>query len=334
MGSERNRSISPLCRSAARPIAVPDGAEHRPSARRCPASGSRRRGRRGARVDRAAEDVAEHQHEDHRLDRREHQQLRGTRRAIRLRCGDGAASRNAERPAADRRGRTAVAVRSRAHLERRARSGRPRAPPRLVGAGSARRPVSDRNTSSRLGSRTARPPGASLAASSARSTSHQRRAARRRREPDQRALALGPLGRAAGQDASRPASRARSLGNPTSMTVVPSSGLERGGRVVGDHVAVVDDRDALGQPVGLLQVLRGEQHRRALATSSRISSHSALRLCGSSPVVGSSRNSTGGVTRARRRRPAAGACRPSRCGRGGRPRRPGRSAPAARRRAG
>jgi hypothetical protein len=41
-------------------------------------------------------------------------------------------------------------------------------------------------------------------------------------------------------------------------------GLERGRRVVGDHPAAVDHRDALGQAVGLLQVLGGEQYGGAL----------------------------------------------------------------------
>jgi tetracycline repressor-like protein len=40
-------------------------------------------------------------------------------------------------------------------------------------------------------------------------------------------------------------------------------GLELGGRAGRDHAAGVDHRDAVGEPVGLLQVLRGEQERGA-----------------------------------------------------------------------
>ena len=47
------------------------------------------------------------------------------------------------------------------------------------------------------------------------------------------------------------------------------------------------------------------------ATSSRITSHIRTLLVGSSPVVGSSRNSTGGRVRARPRDPGAGASRRS-----------------------
>ena len=40
--------------------------------------------------------------------------------------------------------------------------------------------------------------------------------------------------------------------------------FEAVGGVVGDHLAVVDDADLVGQRVGLLQVLGGQQHRRAV----------------------------------------------------------------------
>jgi hypothetical protein len=57
---------------------------------------------------------------------------------------------------------------------------------------------------------------------------------------------------------------------------------------------VVDDDDLVGEQVGLLEVLGGEQQVLPPRTSSRITSHMSLRLRGSSPVVGSSRNITGG----------------------------------------
>ena len=72
-------------------------------------------------------------------------------------------------------------------------------------------------------------------------------------------------------------------------------GLELVGGAPGDDLAVVDDDDVVGEAVGLLEVLRGEQHgRRRRRTRSRDHVPHAVRLRGSRPVVGSSRNSTGG----------------------------------------
>ena len=45
--------------------------------------------------------------------------------------------------------------------------------------------------------------------------------------------------------------------------------LELVGRAAGDDLAVVDDRDRVGQLVGLLEVLRRQQERRALADERR-----------------------------------------------------------------
>jgi hypothetical protein len=42
------------------------------------------------------------------------------------------------------------------------------------------------------------------------------------------------------------------------------AGLELAGRALGDHAPSVDDRDAVGEAVGLLQVLGGEHQRGAL----------------------------------------------------------------------
>ena len=44
----------------------------------------------------------------------------------------------------------------------------------------------------------------------------------------------------------------------------PTERLELAARALGDDLAVVDDRDAVGELVGLVEVLRGEQHGRAL----------------------------------------------------------------------
>ena len=45
----------------------------------------------------------------------------------------------------------------------------------------------------------------------------------------------------------------------------PDLGLQLGGRALGDDLAVVDDPDAVGEHVGLLEVLRGEKDRHAVA---------------------------------------------------------------------
>jgi hypothetical protein len=46
---------------------------------------------------------------------------------------------------------------------------------------------------------------------------------------------------------------------------LPDRRLELAGRALGDHAAVVDDRDPVGELVGLVEVLRAQQHGRALA---------------------------------------------------------------------
>ena len=76
IGSERNRSMRPRCRSSARPTPVVSA----PNTIVCTNTPGHQvvhvgLPRRQRSLDRAAEHVAEHQHEDDRLDRREHQQL-------------------------------------------------------------------------------------------------------------------------------------------------------------------------------------------------------------------------------------------------------------------
>ena len=80
----------------------------------------------------------------------------------------------------------------------------------------------------------------------------------------------------------------------TSMTSPPTFAFSSSGRALGDDPAVVDDDDAVGQLVGFVQVLRREQHRRALGNQLADDAHRSMRLRGSSPVVGSSRKSTVG----------------------------------------
>ena len=111
--------------------------------------------------------------------------------------------------------------------------------------------------------------------------------------------------------------------------------LELVGRALGDHAAVVDHRDR-GRPGGRPRRGTGWSAARSCPRrrAPRSSSHSSRRLRGSRPVVGSSRNSTGGLGDERRGEvePAAHAARVGLGGAVGR-RRPGRSARAAPRRA-
>ena len=78
---------------------------------------------------------------------------------------------------------------------------------------------------------------------------------------------------------------------------VPSGpGPELLGCAAGDDLAVVDDDDRPGEPFGFLDVLGGQQHAGALRRQARRRTcHKASRPRGSRPVVGSSRNSTGGA---------------------------------------
>ena len=75
-----------------------------------------------------------------------------------------------------------------------------------------------------------------------------------------------------------------------------SSPLSPSGVPVDDDAARVHDGQSVGEPIGLLQIVRGQQDRDPLVggQSRPISAHSADRASGSSPVVGSSRKSTAG----------------------------------------
>ena len=95
----------------------------------------------------------------------------------------------------------------------------------------------------------------------------------------------------------RPASgRRRRLVEVAGSAADPDDGvgaerpLEPGRRVEGQDPAVVHDRHPVAELVGLLHVVRGEEDRLAAAWSSPRISHRAMRLWGSRPAVGSSRN--------------------------------------------
>ena len=102
--------------------------------------------------------------------------------------------------------------------------------------------------------------------------------------------------------------RARSRSSPgrpgtTSTVGRPISAFSSAGRALGDDLAVVDDPDAVGEHVGLLEVLGGEEDRHAVLArrGGATSSHSAVRLWRSRPVVGSSRNRIRGPVHERER---------------------------------
>ena len=86
----------------------------------------------------------------------------------------------------------------------------------------------------------------------------------------------------------------------------PPLELVRG--ALGDDPAVVEDGDPVGELVGLVEVLRGEEDRDAAGGElADARPTSARRLRGSSPVVGSSRKITRGeptsvIARSSRRR--------------------------------
>ena len=121
----------------------------------------------------------------------------------------------------------------------------------------------------------------------------------------------GRVGRRSAPSTSRALERAQSSASVGERHVevrAADLGLQRRRRALGDDPAGADDPDAVGELVGLLEVLRGQEDRRALvACRRRTSSHSVMRETGSRPVVGSSRNSTSGewisaIARSRRRR--------------------------------
>ena len=60
------------------------------------------------------------------------------------------------------------------------------------------------------------------------------------------------------------AARSARVGGDRLERRAPDLGLQLGRRALGDDLAVVDDADAVGEDVGLLEVLRGEEHGHAV----------------------------------------------------------------------
>ena len=106
--------------------------------------------------------------------------------------------------------------------------------------------------------------------------------ARRRRRPPARAPA------AARPDRRPPASRKLIVAGWRSRS--PSSS----GRPCGDDPPAGDDRDPVGEPLGLVHVVGGQEDRLAEVAQPAITSHAWRRADGSKPVVGSSRKSSSG----------------------------------------
>ena len=129
-------------------------------------------------------------------------------------------------------------------------------------------PVSCRNTSSSVGRRrpmslTAIPARRSSAAASSTSSSPSRGAGKPEPGPGARPARArrSPPGRAP----PRALSRCAALDSSTSSIWPPTRSLSSLPVPFGDHPPVVDHRDPVGELVGLLQVLGGQQDRRALA---------------------------------------------------------------------
>ena len=132
----------------------------------------------------------------------------------------------------------------------------------------------------------------------------------------------------------RSASRARGrVGRVGELDVhgrLPHARLQRLRRALGDEVAARDDPDAVGELLGLLEVLRGEEHGRAVVVQR---SHLAPQRGAARGIEAGRRlveeEHVAGGGRAPARGRAAAACRPSSRRPGGRPPRSARRARAA-----
>ena len=106
----------------------------------------------------------------------------------------------------------------------------------------------------------------------------------------------------------------------TSTPLAADAALELVGGALGDHAAAVDDRDPVGEPVGLVEVLRRQQHGRAVADE-LLDRRPTGRAASAGRGRWSARPGTApaGARRAPPPGPAGAACRPSRSWRRGRP---------------
>ena len=218
--------------------------------------------------DRAAEQVREHQHEHDRRDGHVEQLLGhvldlqhrapAERQRRRQRAGGRGGARRSRRAA----WRHGDACRRR---RRRALTLHARLRPPVSVSSSAGWPVRARNTSSRLGwpsEKSATPMPARASAATPRRAAIGVGARR----------AVSAAGSASRLTGAERASRARAAASArcsgSQQPHVQRAGADRrlqlARRALGDHLAVVDHRDPVGELVGLVEVLGGEQDRRAL----------------------------------------------------------------------
>ena len=145
-------------------------------------------------------------------------------------------------------------------------------------------------------------------------------------------------GRARRSARSTSANRSRCSGSAGTTSTVgrPISAFSAGGRALGDDPAVVDDPDPVGEDVGLLEVLRGQEDGHALLLGEAADLAPRARSGSAGRGRSSARRGRGCADggRARARGRGGASSRPSRCAPCGRRRRSARRARAARRRGG
>ena len=266
IGNDRNRSIKPLCRSSASADAGLDRSEH-----------DRLREHSGHQVvdvvidardvNRAAEHVAEHQHEDDGLDRREHEHL--------WRAGhrDEVAPRDRERVL---HGPTESAVAR--TLERRRRHGdRGHAAPRVrrrpgsagvVGGTRLFGFVAGEREEDVVERRFAHGEGRRFEVRTVERAHDVEHDARRRRRPSaRRSSASRPTSHSPMRASSRLGAlrRLRHRRSRPRRSSAPSLAFSSADVPFGDHPAVIDHDDVVGEAVGLFEILRREQHGGAVA---------------------------------------------------------------------
>ena len=193
-------------------------------------------------------------------------------------------------------------------------------PPRSIGS-SAAWPVSDRNTSSSVGWRSVSSddPRCSRSRPAQRWNSTAEPSVARERDPaglhlDTRLAAADTSTRSRGR---RPSSDG--VHSVNSSTSPPICALSSSDVPFAMTLPVVDHRDAVGQHVGLVEVLGRQQQRRAAVHELLMTSHSVAAATRIEPGRGfvEEQHDAGSRPGSRRGR-AGGACRPSRSGPAGR----------------
>ena len=159
------------------------------------------------------------------------------------------------------------------------------------------------------------------------------------REPDRDGLPAGVELPAPGAEAAHHLDQPRAVGRIGRGRLdrgLADLGLERGGGALGDDLAAVDDPDAIGEAVGLLEVLGGEEDGHALVVREPLDllPERASGSAGRARWWARRGRGSAGDARAPGRGRGAASCRPSSRRRGDPPPRPARRARSARRRGG